>query len=286
MRNSKALPPFSIELASLPKFFSYAEERVAGQRLKIGVVAMIAVLALTGCAQIIRDRVFRPSAMAQAPAWIRQPETITVMTSDGVTLQGLYWAPQGERRHVVVYFHGNGGNLHRDGAYAEPLTRDGHGLLMTTYRGYSGNGGRPTEEGLSADADAFVAEARRRLPSGGRLYVFGHSLGGAVALGGASRWPISGVATLGTFGSIADLAPKLVRGMMPDRFDNRQAIGRIGVPITLFHGTADAIVPFSAAAELNAAAGGRAVVVPLEGGGHHPPMDRLAPLIWQAFEKD
>lgn len=259
---------------------------MTGQGLKMSLVAAVFIVALTGCAQIIRDQVFQPSVMAEAPAWSRQPETISVTTTDGVTLQGLYWAPQGQHRDLVVYFHGNGGNLYRDGAYAEPLAREGHGLLMTSYRGYSGNGGRPTEEGLSADADAFVAEAHRRLPPGGRLYVFGHSLGGAVALGGASRWPIAGVATLGTFGSIPDLAPRLVRGMMPDRFDNREAISRIRVPVTLFHGTADAIVPFSAAAELNAAAGGRANIVSLEGAGHHPRMDRLAPLILQALNSD
>lgn len=108
---------------------------------------------------------------------------MTVTTADGLTLRGLYWAPQGEERDVVVYFHGNGGNLHRDGAYAQALARNGHGLLMTSYRGYSGNPGRATEAGLSADADAFVAEAYERLPTGGKLYVFGHSLGGAVALG-------------------------------------------------------------------------------------------------------
>ncbi|MDO9078897.1 MAG: alpha/beta hydrolase [Brevundimonas sp.] len=256
----------------------------AWQRGRV-ILAVAAILTLTGCAQVIRDRVFRPSEMAASPAWSRQPETISVTTSDGLVLAGLYWAPQGTRRDVVVYFHGNGGNLYRDGAYAEPLAGEGRGLLMTSYRGYSGNAGRPTEAGLAADADAFLAEARRRIPAGGKLYVFGHSLGGAVALGGASRWPISGVATLGAFGSVSDLAPRLVRGMIPDRFDNRQAIGRIAVPITLFHGTADAIVPFTAAAELNAASGGRATVVPLEGGGHHPSMERLAPLIWQALER-
>lgn len=205
-------------------------------------------------------------------------------TADGLTLQGLYWAPQADQRDVVVYFHGNGGNLYRDGAYAEPLARDGRGLLMTSYRGYSGNPGQPTEAGLSADADAFVAEARRRLPPGGELYVFGHSLGGAVALGVATRTTVSGVATLGAFEGISDLAPRMVRGFMPDRFDNRAAIGRIRVPVTLFHGTADATVPFSAAEGLRASSDGRATVVPLPGGGHHPPMSRLAPLVWMAFE--
>lgn len=255
------------------------------RRIQVTLVAAVSILALTGCAQTIRDRVFVPSAMADAPAWSRQPEAISVTTLDGVTLQGLYWAPQGNRRDGVVYFHGNGGNLYRDGAYAEPLARDGRGLLMTSYRGYSGNGGRPTEAGLSADADVFIAAAHRRLPPGGKLYVFGHSLGGAVALNGASRWPVSGVATLGAFGSIADQAPRLVRGMMPDRFDNRSAIRRIRIPVTLFHGTSDTIVRFPTAQDLSDAAAGRATVIPLEGGGHHhPPMKRLAPMIWQALE--
>ncbi|HEY0102580.1 MAG TPA: alpha/beta hydrolase [Brevundimonas sp.] len=250
-----------------------------------GVLLALCLLGVAGCAQVIRDRVFRPSEMAALPSWTRQPEAVSVTTADGLTLNGLYWAPSGLHRDVVVYFHGNGGNLHRDGAYAEPLAKGGRGLLMTSYRGYSGNRGSPTETGLAADADAFVAEASRRLPAGGKLYVVGHSLGGAVALGGASRWPVSGVATLGAFGRISDLAPRLVRGVMPDRFDNTQAIARVGVPVTLFHGTADHIVPFSAAEELKAAAGGGATVVPLEGGGHHPPMDRLAPLIWEAFDR-
>lgn len=72
--------------------------------------------------------------------------------------------------------------------------------------------------------------------------------------------------------------------MMPDRFDNRQAIARITVPVILFHGTADTTVPFAAAAELRAASNGHAMVVPLEGAGHHPDMQRLAPLVWEALK--
>ncbi|WP_122466804.1 alpha/beta hydrolase [Brevundimonas lutea] len=244
----------------------------------------LTLVLLGGCAGMIRDRVFLPSRMAETPAWTRAPEPVNVSTADGLTLSGLYWAPQSPHRDIVVYFHGNGGNLNRDGAYAEPLAADGRGLLMTSYRGYSGNPGRPTEVGLSADADAFLAEARRRLPSGGKLYLFGHSLGGAVALSLASRAPVDGVATLGTFGAIGDLAPVIVRGVMPDRFDNRQAIRRATAPVTLLHGTADPIVPFTAAEQLRDASGGAARVVPLPGADHHPSMTRLAPMVWSALE--
>lgn len=247
-------------------------------------LALTLCLLLSGCADMIRDRVFLPSPLAETPSWTRPPEPVEVTTADGVTLRGLYWAPREPHRDIIVYFHGNGGNLNRDGAYAEPLAGDGRGLLMTSYRGYSGNPGQPTQAGLSADADAFVAEARRRLPPGGGLYLFGHSLGGAVALGVAARTEVAGVATLGAFGRIGDLAPWYARGLMPDRFDNRDAIARVRAPVTLFHGTADTIVPFPAANALRAASGGQATVTPLEGAGHHPSMSQLAPLVWRTFD--
>lgn len=241
-------------------------------------------LLLSGCAEVIRNQIYHPSAMAPLPIWSRAPASVSVVTADGLKLNGLYWAPEGAHRDILVYFHGNGGNLNRDGAYAEPLAREGRGLLMTSYRGYSGNPGRPTEAGLAADADVFVAQARALLPEGGELYLFGHSLGGAVALSAAARTRVDGVATLGTFGRTADLAPAIARGVIPDRFDNRAAIARVDAPVTLFHGTADTVVPFDAAESLKKASGNRARVVPLDGGGHHPSMARLAPYVWAALE--
>jgi hypothetical protein len=251
------------------------------------LIAIVAAAALLGgCADLIRDQVFQPSPLAQTPAWTRAPETVQITTIDGLTLNGLFWAPQDDHRDILVYFHGNGGNLNDDGQYAAPLADDGRGLLMTSYRGYSGNPGRPTEQGLAADADAYLAEARRRLPPGGRVFVFGHSLGGAVALGAAARQPVDGVAALGTFARIGDLAPWGVRTFMPDRFDNAAAVARISAPVILFHGTADPVVPFASADALRSASGGRARVVPLQGADHHPDMRRLAPLVWAAFVQD
>lgn len=250
---------------------------------RLGLACALAV-ALTGCAGIVRDRIYQPSDVVAVPAWQeRAPVAVSVRTADGLELGGLLWEPVAPQRDIIVYFHGNGGSLYRDALRAEPLAAGGRGVLMTSYRGFSGIPGRPTEAGLASDAQAFTDFARSRLPTGGKLYLFGHSLGGAVALAEAERRPVDGIATLGAFTRLADAAPPVVRGILPDRYDNLARIARPGPPVTLFHGTDDAIIPYAHGERLAAAGGARARLVPLDGGGHHVDMARLAPLVWRSL---
>lgn len=252
------------------------------------VWTLLAAMALTGCAGTIRDRIYQPAAASPAPEWQDvAPQLISVTTSDGLSLAGLYWAPRGQQRDLIVYFHGNGRSLYRDGLRAAALAHDGHGVLMASYRGYSGNPGRPTEAGLRRDGQAFTDYARTLVPAGGRLYLFGHSLGAAVALGEAARQPVDGVATLGAFTRIADLSPGIVRPFLPDRFDNVAMIARVRVPVVLLHGTADPVIPFAHQRALQDAGDATLITaVTLEGADHHPPMDRMAPWIWQTLTDD
>ncbi len=246
------------------------------------VCAILAVAALTGCAGIIRDQIYQPSAAVAEPAWTeRAPQRLTVSTTDGIELTGLYWAPVPPQRDIIIYFHGNGGTLFRSALRAEPLAAGGNGVLMTSYRGYSGNNGSPSETGLRRDAAAFADHARSLLPAGGTLYLFGHSLGGAVALGEAARVPVGGVATLGTFTSVRDNAPAIARGILPDQFDNRALIALPGPPVILFHGRQDMTIPFAQGEALAAASRGRATLVPLDTAGHQADMRLLAPMVWQ-----
>ncbi len=254
------------------------------QRVSTACLILAVLIGVGGCASAIRERIYQPSALAETPVTFAgsQPGSVSARTGDGLTLQGYYWAPSKPDGDVVVYFHGNGFNQLVAAARAEPLTADGHGVLVASYRGYGDNPGVPSEEGLFADGDAWMQSARALAP-GSRLFVFGHSLGGAVALEMAARHPVGGVATLGTFSRLSAVSPAVARGFLPDRFDNVAALGRIDAPVFLFHGTADETIPFTEVEKL-AATYPAAVLLPLPNGKHHISMKLLAPFVWKAFE--
>ena len=249
------------------------------------IVFLFAIVALTGCAGLLRDRIFQPQPLAETSVeWVTDPpQAVTVTTADGLALGGYYWPAEPGTDSLLVAFHGNGFNQLVGAARAEPFRSGGHGVLVASYRGYGDNPGTPSETGLLLDGAAWMEKAEELEPTG-RRYVFGHSLGGAIALAMGGRYDVDGVATLGTFTSMTAMVPAIARASLEDRFDNLAAIGRVSAPVYLYHGTQDRSVPFTAAGELQRASGGRAAVVPLEGGGHHVPMDRLAPLVWSNFE--
>jgi hypothetical protein len=74
---------------------------------------------------------------------------IALQTSDGESVVA-WWKPPEPGRAVLVYFHGNGGSLWNRQDRARRLTADGRGLLLASYRGYSGSSGSPSEEGAAA----------------------------------------------------------------------------------------------------------------------------------------
>lgn len=233
----------------------------------------------------VSSRVYQPVSLADTNVEFRgePPQSITAQTADGLTLEGAYWPTEEGVDQVVVVFHGNSYN-HLVSAYrAEPLRVGGRGVLIASYRGYGDNPGKPSEAGLYADAEAWIAKAGELAPDS-RLYLFGFSLGGAVAIEMAARHDVTGVATLGAFTRLKDMVPGIARTLVSERYDNLARIGAVEEPLLLMHGTKDEVVDPEAVAKLEAAGGPNVVRIILTGGEHWVPLDSLAPRIWAQWE--
>jgi uncharacterized protein len=207
---------------------------------------------------------------------------LTLTTADGERLVAWWRAPE-PGRALLVYFHGNGGSLWNRRFRARLLTEDGRGLLMVSYRGYSGSTGTPTESGLREDARAAYAWASERVEPR-RLALYGESLGSGVAVRLASERPVGGVILEAPYTSTADIAKLTywfvpVELLMRDQFRSIDLIDNINAPLLVLHGERDGLIPIRLGQKLYDAARepkrfvrlpGVSHVDVLEGGGLAP----------------
>ena len=117
-------------------------------------------------------------------------EDVSFQTSDGLTLHGWFLPAVGEPHGTVVHFHGNAANITAHIGLIEWLPRLGYHVLMFDYRGFGQSPGRVTRAGTIRDGHAAVDYALSRPETRGRpLFVYGQSLGGAVAIVVAAQRP-------------------------------------------------------------------------------------------------
>lgn len=248
------------------------------------LIALLLLLAAPAQADIIRDRIYEPVSLADTEVEFagELPLPLQAVTEDGLVLEGYYWAPATGNDRLVVVFHGRDYNQLVMARRAEALRQGGHGVLIASYRGYGDNPGSPSEAGLFSDGEAWLARARELSPEG-RTYLFGFSLGAAVALELAARHDVAGVATLGAFTRLADQVPALLRPLLPDRYDNLAAIARVTEPVVLLQGSKDEVVDPEAAVRLEEAGGANVTRINLVGGAHFVPLEGIAAKLWSLW---
>ena len=257
-----------------------------GIRQALTAWAIAASIALTGCAAAVRDQIYKASETpVDIAQWTRtRPEALPVQTSDGIMLTGYYWPGAPMDRDVILFFHGRGSNQGVAARYAEHLTGRGDHVIVVSYRGFGGNPGSPTQASLVDDGRSFIAAARKLVGSNARIFLVGHSLGGAVALHVAATAPVAGVITLSTFDKLAESATGGVSALLPDKWNNVDAATKIKAPLVMIHGTADDRVNMDQAGALFAAAGHPTDWLIAPGAGHNPDMAKLGPLVSEAVE--
>jgi fermentation-respiration switch protein FrsA (DUF1100 family) len=206
-----------------------------------------------------RQLIYFPDASSVPPAGevIEGARDVKLHTDDGLELGAWFVPAPGpgatDRRMAVLVAPGNGGNRAGRAGFAEELRRRGLAVLLMDYRGYGGNPGSPSEEGLARDATA-AADALEELgyPAERTIY-FGESLGGGVVAALQAQRPPAGMVLRSPFTELADVGawhyPWLpVRLLLRDRFPVVDHLAGSQVPVTVVYGDRDSVVP----AELSA----------------------------------
>lgn len=189
-----------------------------------------------------------------------QPEDAYFTAADGTKLHGWY-VPVEDPVAVVLFCHGNGGNLtHREDLMWAMQRYVGASVLVFDYRGYGRSEGSPSEQGVLSDARAARAWLAQRTGIAEKdVVLMGESLGGAVAVDLAANDGARALVLEDTFSSLPDVAavhyPWLpVRWLMRSRLDSLAKISKYHGPLLMVHGDADSIVPYALGEKLFAAA--------------------------------
>jgi fermentation-respiration switch protein FrsA (DUF1100 family) len=175
-------------------------------------------------------------------------EEVWLPVDDTVTIFG-WFVDAGPNRPVLLWFHGNAGNISHRLANLSELFRLGLSVLIVDYRGYGRSTGSPSEAGLYQDAlRAYdYLNQRRRIPPD-RIIMFGRSLGGPVAAEVALRRSAAGLILEGSFPSIQAMADQHYLGLPANwfvtvEFNLADKLARLTLPLLVIHGEQDSIVP-------------------------------------------
>lgn len=235
------------------------------------LVMLLLILATAWAAQ--RKLIYFPDRAAPPPA--ANASEITLRTADGLRLSAWLFKPlpgTHDRGLSVLVTPGNAGNRAGRVPLAEALAGLGLTVLLLDYRGYGGNPGSPTEEGLAHDADAaraYLAEQVRR-----PILYFGESLGAAVATALAVRHPPAGLLLRSPFTELAAAGrehyPFLpVHTLLRDRFPVAALVARVAAPTVVVYGTADQVVPAEQSRTVAESAANLIQLVVVNGAGHN-----------------
>jgi len=274
----------------MPRILSAPQRELA--RTRGAVACLLAALAtmLGGCAWLDgKDRTFmyRPTPGRSEPFPGLRPGDETFLIAVPGQVHGttdhlaIWWLPPSDpAAPTLFYLHGTFRNLYRNYPKIEALRDAGFGVVAVDYRGWGDSTPIvPSEKTILADAEAAWAELVRRQPDARKRVIFGHSLGGAVAIDLASRRhrdvDYGALIVESTFPSLVDLAGSAAGPLGPiavwlsgERFDSFAKIGKIDAPILMLHGDRDSTVPVALGRKLRDAAPAGVRWVEIAGGSH------------------
>ncbi len=198
--------------------------------------------------------IFRPE---KYPAGLWNPEEVGIhvrdiwfRSDDGVDLHG-WWIPHRRPIATVLFCHGNSGNIAQQLSALRYFKRLRVNVFVFDYRGYGRSSGVPSEQGLYLDVRAAYRELVEGLNQEPQeIVLFGHSLGGAIAIDAALDCPVAAMVIQSTFTDLPDAVKSSFAGMpfhyaARKQFCSVEKIGRLEIPKLFIHGDSDDVLPLA-----------------------------------------
>jgi pimeloyl-ACP methyl ester carboxylesterase len=268
----------------------FVPPRRAATRL-VAVLGMLIALA-AGCVQLEyreRELVFRP--IREAAGWFAgMPDGVRDVylpvsdAADAPRIHAWWWPQSDPNAPAVFYLHGARWNLTGQLRRIEQLRRFGFAVFAIDYRGFGkSDGDMPSEQSVYEDARIGWRWLAAQQPDASRRFIYGHSLGGAVAIDLAASLAERGPSARGlivesTFTTLADIATALsyewvpTRMLLSQKFDSIDKIRRVEMPVLIAHGAGDRFVPSRFSEALFAAAPQPKRLLLIENGSHNNSM--------------
>ena len=198
-------------------------------------------------------------------------QVVTFKATDNLSINSWY-KPATNHQPTILLLHGNAGHIGNRMPLVRHFLNTGFGVLVLEYRGYGGNPGTPTEQGLYADAQGALRFLNEQGVTTQHVVLYGESLGTAVATYLASENKVCCVILQSPYTSMSSLAryhyPWLL--LRPkDKFDSLERIDKNYAPLLIIHGTEDKLVPFREGRRLFQQANQPKIFLKLENKAHN-----------------
>ncbi len=222
---------------------------------------------------------FLPTALEQDYQFqFEQPfEEVFLNPSENVSINAIHFKVE-EPKGVILYFHGNAGDLSRWGTIAEFFVKKNYDVFIMDYRTYGKSTGKLSEQAFYDDAQFCYDYLLKQYPEN-EIILYGRSLGTGIATYLASKNQPRQLVLETPYYSILDVAKHRfpifpMERLLKYKFPTNEFIVDANCPITIFHGTADGIVPFSSAEKLYGVASKNSTqFIKIDGGGHNDLVD-------------
>lgn len=204
-------------------------------------------------------------------------EELFLKTGDNAVINSIHFKAKNSKG-VILYFHGNAGDLSRWGITAEYFVARNYDVFVLDYRTYGKSKGELNEEAFYSDAQLCYDYLKKQY-SEDNITIYGRSLGTGIATNLASNNKPKQLILESPYYSITDVAQSRfpmfpVEKFIKYKFPSFQFISDVDCYITIFHGTDDLVIPFESAIKLfNVSPKEQTNFVTIEGGDHNNLID-------------